>query len=94
VHEEMPISSVILNVAPGQEGCVADRLAGATGVEITRRGESVIIVTTDTPTMDADREVTEMLRDLPGVVSATVAFTSMEDCLEQQGAEGHGPIKT
>jgi len=79
----MPISSVILDVHPGDETHVALRLADFDGIDVASAADGVVIVTTETPTMEADRELTAALRDVPGVIGANVAFCSMEDCLEE-----------
>jgi len=80
----MPISSVILDVKAGDEAAVAARLAALEGVEVSSSSRGVVIVTTDTPSIEADRTLTESLREVPGVPAAHVAFCSMEDCLEDE----------
>jgi len=83
----MPISSVILDVRAGDESAVVGRVTALAGVEVTSTGVAVVIVTTDTPSIEADRALTERLRDVPGVVAANVAFCSMEDCLDDESGE-------
>jgi len=80
----MPISSVILDVKAGSEAAVVESVTAMDGVEVSSTRERVVIITTDTPTIAADRKLTESLRDVAGVVSANVAFCSMEDCLDNE----------
>lgn len=48
----------------------------------------MLVVVTDTPTLAADREEIDWLESLPGVASASVTYTNIEDLAETASAAG------
>ena len=77
----MPISSLILEVAPGQEEQVARLVRELPGADVDRIGQGALVVVTDTSGAAEDRELCENLSRLPEVTAANVVFSDMEDCL-------------
>lgn len=78
----MPISGVVLEVASGSEKEVANSFIDVRGVEVQQIGINHLILTTDTARAEEDRALTEALERWPGVLSAKVVFTNMEDCID------------
>jgi nitrate reductase NapAB chaperone NapD len=86
----MPISSMLVDVEPGTEDEVTLHLTGMEGVTVQGRGGGRVVVVTDTASVEADRDLTASIRDVPHVVHANVVFTSVEDCLPGTEVGQHG----
>ncbi|WP_164848307.1 chaperone NapD [Halobacteriovorax sp. HLS] len=78
----MPISGVVLEVGAGTEREVANSFIDVRGIEVQQIGINHLILTTDTARAEEDRALTEALERWPGVLSAKVVFTNMEDCID------------
>lgn len=78
----MPISGVVLEVKEGTEQEVANTFVDIRGIQVMEIGEKHLILTTDTERVEEDRALTSSLEKWPGVVSAKVVFTNMEDCVD------------
>ena len=87
----MPISSLLLDVASGEESAVVELLQALESLEVHQVRQGQIIVVTDTRSLEEDRALTAQVDALPGVVTASVVFSNMEDCVgdtESPGAAG------
>ena len=80
----MPISSLVLEVAEGDESQVAERLASLPKIDLCAAGCGKLIVTTDTEDVDEDRALTARLATIDGVLSANVVYFNMEDCVDTE----------
>ncbi len=78
----MPVSGVVLEVKEGTEREVAGSFVDVRGIEVMEIGDKHLILTTDTERVEEDRALTGALEKWPGVVSAKVVFTNMEDCVD------------
>lgn len=84
----MPITGVIIQVKKGGEADAQQQLDALDNVETKYTGDGVIVVVTDTKTVKADRELTDQLSCLSGVLAASVVFTNVEDTLDtESGAD-------
>lgn len=79
----MPISGVVLEVEADKEQEVASSFIDIRGIDVQEVGIRHLIVTTDTERAEEDKALTAALERWPGVLSAKVVFTNMEDCIEE-----------
>lgn len=77
----MPISSMLVEVEPETEADVSRCLTAMGGVTVQATGGGRIVVVTDTASLEADRDLTAAIREVPHVTHANVVFTNVEDCL-------------
>ncbi len=75
----MPISGVLLTCNRHQVHQVADAIEQRPFSEVRSAQGDVLVVVTDTPMVDADREEINALGELPGVLLTHVVFTNLED---------------
>lgn len=81
----MPVSGVIVTCESGSRERVQDRIDSHPRLEVRdAEGENLIVVT-DTASVKQDRAAVEWIGKVPGVVSAYVAFTNMEDVAVEHG---------
>lgn len=79
----MPISGVLLTCTEEALEEVREAVAGRPRVEVREGAGSMLVVVTDTATLEEDRELVNWLAALPGVLSAFVAFSNIEDVAEK-----------
>ena len=75
----MPISSLVLEVVPGREREVRDRLQQEPGVEVRYAVAGKLLLVTDTPSLAADRALRSTVTEPAEVLTATVVFSSEEE---------------
>lgn len=82
------ISSVILGVAPVDALEVSSRLAGLEGVEVhATADDGRMIVTIETAGESATVETFEMIRQLPGVLSAALVYHQFESDPDEEARD-------
>lgn len=84
----MPISGVIVTCEDGATEAVRRAIEARPRVELCESRETALVVVTDTATLEEDREELRWLEGLPGVLSAFVTFTNVEDLAESSVASG------
>jgi len=84
----MPISGVLLTCEEEALGTVRDSISARPKVEVQEGSGPMLVVVTDTETLEVDRELVSWLAALPGVLSAFVAFSNIEDLAENPAAGG------
>ncbi|MDP3540163.1 MAG: chaperone NapD [Azonexus sp.] len=73
------ISSVLLGVSPGDPMGAREHLLAMDGVEVHAVAEDGrMIVTIETPSEGSTVEIFEVIRQLPGVLSASLVFHQYE----------------
>jgi len=80
----MPISGVIVICEEGSREPVHDRIDSHPRLEVRDSTGTGLVVVTDTSTVEEDRQDVSWIGGLPGVLSAYVAFTNVEDIAEDQ----------
>lgn len=79
----MPVSSLILKVRDGAAEEVATRLRAMPGVEVEDGPDGQLVVVTDTPDREADKNLGAAIDAVPGVVSQTLIYHNFEDVEEE-----------
>jgi len=82
----MPVSGLVLMCEEAAVDAVRRRVAGRPEAEVRGRQGNHLIVVTDTATLEEDRACVDWLAALPGVLSAWVTFTNIEDVAAAPGA--------
>ncbi len=77
----MPISGIILDTVRGRGAAVAATVGARAEVDVERVIDDQVVVTLDTPTLEADREILQGLERTDGVTSTHVVFFNAEDCV-------------
>jgi nitrate reductase NapAB chaperone NapD len=78
----MPVSGVLLTCKEEALEKVRESISARPQVEVREGEGSMLVVVTDTETMAQDRELVKWLAKLPGVLTAFVAFSNIEDVAE------------
>ena len=84
----MPITGVLVTCREHRANDVRSLISNRPRLEVRNQRENMLVVVTDTPTLAADREEIDWLESLPGVASALVAYTNIEDLAETVSAAG------
>lgn len=75
----MPVSGLVLMCEQAAVEDLRRRIAARPGLEVRGLQGSSLIVVTDTATLEQDRACVDWLASQPGVLSAWVTFTNIED---------------
>jgi len=84
----MPITGVLVTCREHRASRVRSLITKRPRLEVRNQNGNMLVVVTDTPTLAADREEINWLESLPGVASALVAYTNIEDLAETASAAG------
>jgi nitrate reductase NapAB chaperone NapD len=82
----MPVSGVLLTCKGESVEAVRRQIDARPLVEMRQVEGSMLVVVTDTATLDEDRREVQWLAGIPGVLSAFVAFCNIEDLAEAPAA--------
>ena len=75
----MPISGILLACEPGRIEELHQQVDDREQSEVRQELSEALVVVTDTRSTAIDRQEVEQLRTLPGVLSAHVVFSNVED---------------
>lgn len=84
----MPITGVLVTCKEHRANGVHRLITKRPRLEVRNQRGNMLVVVTDTPTLAADRGEIDWLESLPGVASASVTYTNIEDLAETASAAG------
>ena len=84
----MPITGVLVTCKEHRVNDIRSLICKRPRLEVRNQTGDMLVVVTDTPTLAADREEIEWLASLPGVSSALVTYTNIEDLEEAASSAG------
>ena len=84
----MPVSGVLLTCRENAVEAVRKAVFARPRLEVRDGAGPMLVVVTDTVSMDDDRAEVDWLATLPGVLSTFVAFSNVEDLAETATAAG------
>ncbi len=79
----MPISGIVIDVAPQAQAVVAERLQAMKQVELQpERTVSALVAVLDTPDFAAEQALVEAIQQLDGVAAVRLAYHNFEDVVQ------------
>lgn len=81
----MPVSGVLVTCRENEAAKVRSAIQARSGSEVRGGSGNMLVVVTDTATLAEDRKEIDWLASLPGVVSAMVTYTNLEDLSAKAG---------
>ena len=84
----MPVSGVLLTCGENAVAAVRQAVFARPRLEVRDGAGPMLVVVTDTATLDDDRAEVNWLATLPGVLSTFVAFSNVEDLAETARTTG------
>ncbi len=84
----MPITGILVTCKERRANDVLSLIRKRPRLEVRNQTGNMLVVVTDTPTLAADREEIDWLESLPGVTSALITYTNIEDLAETASAAG------
>ncbi len=78
----MPISGIVLSCLPDRLDQVSRSIESRASSEVRERRDDMLVVVTDTPSLEADRDEVDALLRLDGVAASHVVFSNIEDAKE------------
>ena len=79
----MPVSALLVEYNRAKSDSLIEGINTLPGAEVHQVQDSHMVVVTDTNDVDEDRELGERLRSLPGILTAHVVYSNMEDVLSE-----------
>ena len=84
----MPVSGVLLTRRENAVEAVRQAVVARPRHEVRDGAGPMLVIITDTESLDDDRAEVDWLATLPGVLSTFVAFSNVEDLTETANAAG------
>lgn len=84
----MPITGVLITCREGEAVNTRSAIQSRSHSEVMDGKGNMLVVVTDTASLEEDRKEIDWLSSLPGVVSALVAYTNIEDLTGDFSAAG------
>lgn len=80
----MPVCSYLVIPEPGAGDVLANRLAALSGCDVVRaENRDVLLLVTDTPDPEADRELRDTVERLPGIHALVLSFGEVDPDTEE-----------